>query len=149
MKRDTLAAIVKVSEYPGYDVPVREIPGTSSEVEIIVDRGGADAARAWAQPGPTVWLADVFKTGRNDPPYGGGRYFLTFNRSVDAHRVQDILSLIARAGSRKVTLVGIGEAAAWVELAAALAPVKVGVRLENPELGKMFIPGLARTGLSL
>ncbi|HET8546348.1 MAG TPA: hypothetical protein VFL57_00005, partial [Bryobacteraceae bacterium] len=147
-KREMLAEIVNFSGYRGYDVPVREIPGRSSELEIIIDRGGSEAARAWMRPGPTVWLPDLFKTGRNDPPYAGGRFFLTFNRSVDAHRVQDILTLIARAGSRRVTLVGIGQAAAWVELAAAIAPVKVAVRLENPELGKMFIPGLARTGFS-
>jgi hypothetical protein len=145
-KRETLSALVDVAGYSEYDVPVREIPGRSAELDIIVDPGGADAAHAWVRAGPTAWLAEIFKTGGNDPPYDNGRFFLTFNRSVDAHRVEDILSLVARAGSRKVTLVGIGEAAAWVELAAAIAPVKVAVRLENPEMGKLFIPGLARTG---
>jgi hypothetical protein len=145
-RREVLSAIVNVSGYSDYDVPVREVQGRSTDVEIIIDPGGADAARSWARPGPTVWLPDVFMTGSNDPHYGNGRFFLTFNRSVDAHRVQDVLSLITRAGSRKVTLVGIGEAASWVELAAAIAPAKVAVRLENPEMGKMFIPGLARTG---
>ena len=151
-KRGTLAQLVSVpgslSGYPAYEVPFREIAGRPAEVEIIVDPNGMEAARAWVREGPTVWLAEVFKTGNNDPPYGEGRFFLTFNRSVDAHRVQDILLLIAKADGRRVTLVGVGEAAGWVQLAAATAPVKVSVRLENPVMGQTFIPGLARTGFS-
>ena len=65
--------------------------------------------------------------------------FLTFNKSDDANRVQDILSALAwlhQASPKgsKVGLVGVGKAAIWCEFAAAVAlscSAPVSTRMER------------------
>ncbi|MCX6609034.1 MAG: hypothetical protein NTV52_36320 [Acidobacteria bacterium] len=85
------------------------------------------------------------------------RYFLTFNRSDDANRVQDIVTAVAwlrQSGERDITVVGTGKAAVWATFAAAVLPE--AVTLEAPLgsfrgtdqdfIDSMFVPGIQRAG---
>jgi len=113
--------------------------------------------------GHTVLCIDPFLTGSARPADWQGRpqarFFLTFNRSDTAERVQDILTALAylkgTIGDREPNLVGQGEAGIWCLLAAALRPglrrVAVdarGIDTSNDEsfLGDLFVPGLRRVG---
>jgi hypothetical protein len=79
--------------------------------------------------------------------------FLTFNRSDDANRVQDILTVL-RGLDGEVELIGLGKAAVWCEFAAALArsPVewKGGLAgfggTDEDYLASFFVPGIQRAG---
>ena len=85
------------------------------------------------------------------------RYFLTFNRSDDANRVQDIVTAVAwlrQLGEKDITVVGTGKAAVWATFAAAVLPE--AVKLEAP-LGtfrgtdqdfveSLFVPGIQKAG---
>jgi len=112
--------------------------------------------------GRTVLLPDVFQTGRakaprpgdvtvgpmpeskggdeeeaQDDAAAGYAKFLTFNVSVDAARVQDILTAIAYANKSGagVELYAKGDAALWAVFAAAVSDVPVSLHVENvPEL---------------
>ena len=85
------------------------------------------------------------------------RYFLTFNRSDDANRVQDIVTAVAwlrQTGERDITVVGTGKAAVWATFAAAVLPE--AVKLEAPLgsfrgtdqdfIDSMFVPGIQKAG---
>ena len=82
--------------------------------------------------------------------------FLTFNLSVDAARVQDILTAIAYANGSGlgVELYATGDAALWAAFAAALSDVPVDLHLDNlPELRSnsdyvrhFNVPGILRAG---
>jgi hypothetical protein len=131
---------------------------------LIVHPDGADAARNSAQAkeaaaaGRTVLAIDAFQTGSAVVPRDRShRYFLTFNRSDDANRVQDILTAIAylrQAGESEINVVGIGKAAVWATFAAAVSDVPV--KLEAPlgsfkgedqdYIDNFFVPGIQRAG---
>jgi hypothetical protein len=71
-----------------------------------------------------------------DAAAGYGK-FLTFNVSVDAARVQDILTAIAYAtkSGSGVEVFASGDAALWAAFAAAVSDIPVALHLENvPEL---------------
>ena len=85
------------------------------------------------------------------------RYFLTFNRSDDANRVQDIVTAVAwlrQTGEKDITVVGTGKAAVWATFAAAVLPE--AVKLEAPWgsfrgtaqdfMDSMFVPGIQKAG---
>ena len=85
------------------------------------------------------------------------RYFLTFNRSDDANRVQDIVTAVAwlrQTGEKDITVVGTGKAAVWATFAAAVLPE--AVKLEAPLgsfrgtdqdfIDSMFVPGIQKAG---
>ena len=81
------------------------------------------------------------------------KMFLTFNRSDDANRVQDILTVL-RGLDSDVELVGVGKAAVWCQFAAALArrPVELKADLgrftgtDQDYLDGFFVPGIQRAG---
>ena len=129
---------------------------------MVVHPGGAEAARRdsrmeeLVREGRTVLLIDAFQTGAAvaERDLKGG-FFLTFNRSDDANRVQDILTALAfldeqRAG--EPTLLGIGKAGAWARFAKAMSPR--GVKLSGDSAGfgcsdaefqkDLFVPGIQR-----
>jgi dienelactone hydrolase len=108
--------------------------------------------------GRPILLLDVFQTGiakaprPGDPTTGpvaklnddadeearadaaaGYPKFLTFNVSVDAARVQDIVTAIVYASktSDEVDLFASGDAALWATFAAAVSPVHVSLHLDN------------------
>ena len=99
-------------------------------------------------------LLDVFQTGaantRRDMNY---EFFLTFNSSDDASRVQDILTGLAYASKEhggRLDLIGIGKAAMWTLYAKALAPVDVKLTADSSRLtfsdqdflANLFVPGV-------
>ncbi len=104
--------------------------------------------------GRTVLTIEPFPGAARDRE---ARYFLTFNRSDDANRVQDIVTAVAwlrQTGERDITVMGTGKAAVWSTFAAAVLPETV--KLEAP-LGSfkgtdqdfvesMFVPGIQKAG---
>ena len=111
-------------------VPAIWQPGKGSPL-LVVHADGAAAARKSPQAaaalaeGRPVLLIDAFQSGaaaavRDRSP----RYFLTFNKSDDANRVQDILTALAwlqKQTKDKIELRGAGRAGLWCLFAAAAA----------------------------
>jgi dienelactone hydrolase len=148
----------------GDRIPGWWIPGRSKAAALIVDPQGADHARQSAEvarftaSGVSVLLIDVFQTGSAvEPRKAKSEFFLTFNKSDDANRVQDILTALRfldSGGYKPVTLAGFGKAAVWTLFAAAVAPV--GVNLSGDLAGfhgsdedfiqNFFVPGIQRAG---
>ncbi len=147
----------------GDRVPGLWIPGKGAAA-LVVDPNGSAAARDTAKvrdlvkAGRPVLMIDAFQTGSAVAPRDRShKFFLTFNRSDDANRVQDILTALAylsKKGSKNIELVGIGKAGIWAEFAAAVAPVpvKLAIDLSNFSgtdqefVDEFFIPGIQRAG---
>jgi dienelactone hydrolase len=131
---------------------------------LVVHPDGAEAARKSAQAteaagaGRTLLAIDAFQTGSAVAPRDGShQYFLTFNRSDDANRVQDILTAIAylrQSGQSDISVIGIGKAAVWATFAAALSEIPVQLRAplgsfkgdDQDFIDKFFVPGIQRAG---
>jgi hypothetical protein len=103
-------------------------------------------------------MIDAFQTGSavavRDRSY---RYFLTFNRSDDANRVQDILTSLAwlhKQSREKIELRGIGKAGVWCLFAAAVAGQDLDLKADldgfagtdDDFLHRFFVPGIQRAG---
>jgi len=82
---------------------------------------------------------------------------LTFNRSDDANRVQDIVTAIAylkQSGYGKIRLIGLDSAAVWSTFAAAVSDVPVTLEADlgafrgedDDFLSRFFVPGIQRAG---
>jgi hypothetical protein len=124
--------------------------------EVMIDPAGAEAARKNA--GGSALLLTVFQTGDAVAPRDrSGPYFLTFNRSDDANRVQDILTALAylkQEGASNLRIVASGRAAIWAEFAAAVASVPVVVEgkvegfngQDQDFIDQFFVPGIQRAG---
>ncbi|HEY1493490.1 MAG TPA: hypothetical protein VGF49_03070 [Candidatus Solibacter sp.] len=127
---------------------------------LLVHPEGAEAARksaefaALAKTGRPIYTIDAFQTGAAMAPRNrDAKMFLTFNRSDDANRVQDILTVL-RGLDSDVELVGVGKAAVWCQFAAALArrPVELKADLggftgaDQEYLDGFFVPGIQRAG---
>lgn len=135
---------------------VRAIETGANPRTIVVHPDGAEAARGVTSE-PAL-LVTAFQTGKSVAPRDRSeKFFLTFNKSDDAERVQDILTALAyltEKGVRRPHLIGVGRAAIWCRFAAAVAPVPV--RLDAPLgdftgsdedfLNKFFVPGIQRAG---
>jgi hypothetical protein len=85
------------------------------------------------------------------------RYFLTFNKSDDANRVQDILTALAwlqKQTTDKIELRGTGKAGLWCLFAAAVAGLELTLRTDfdgfsgtdEEFLRQFFVPGIQRAG---
>ncbi len=121
---------------------------------FIVHPDGADAARPLVPAGREAYLLTAFATSSAaEPRNTSDRYFVGFNRTDDANRVQDILTVIAWL-KRPVELKGVGKAALWCTFAAAVAPV--ALTLDAPVdsfsgtdeefLRDFYAPGISRAG---
>ena len=100
----------------------------------------------------------VFQTGSGIAPRDrSAQFFLTFNRSDDQNRVQDILTALAylkQQGAKNLRVAGTGRAAVWALFAAAAAPEPVAFegKMENfagedrDFLDGFFVPGIQRAG---
>jgi hypothetical protein len=134
-------------------------PGEGRKI-LFVHPDGADAARksseyaAFARSGRPIYTIDAFQTGAAVAPRDrDAKMFLTFNRSDDANRVQDILTVL-RGLDSDVELVGTGNAAVWCQFAAALArrPVTLKAELgsftgrDQDYVDRFFVPGIQRAG---
>jgi hypothetical protein len=93
----------------------------------------------------------VFPSGARDQSH---QHFLTFNKTDDAERVQDILTALAWLNEPGVTLKCGGKAAVWCTFAAAAAPIKVHLDAPAPDfhgtdaefIERFFVPGIQRAG---
>ena len=85
------------------------------------------------------------------------RYFLTFNKSDDANRVQDILTALAwlrKQTTGKIELQGSGKAGIWCLFAAAVADMDLTLKADLDKfsgtdedfLRQFFVPGIQRAG---
>lgn len=128
---------------------------------LLVHPDGAEAARkspelaALVKQGRPVYVMEAFQTGSAVAPRKrDDKMFLTFNRTDDAERVQDILTTLAWMKPAAVELVGIGKAAVWCQFAAAIAPVPVTIHsdlgsftgTDQDYLDAFFVPGIQRAG---
>jgi hypothetical protein len=138
----------------GDRVPVIRMEGSGMPV-VAVHPDGAEAARKTWPAGRPGLAIDAFQTGSAVAPRDRShRFFLTFNRSDDANRVQDILTAMRHLGAGNVELVCTGKAAVWCTFAAALAPVRVKLAQgAGPFRGSdedfkrdFFVPGIQRVG---
>ena len=93
---------------------------------MVVHPEGANAALNTPEARGNVLLLDVFN-GKRDTSV---RHFLTFNKTDDAERVQDILTALAWLNQPQTRLVGIGKAGVWCLFAAAVAKAPVTVKAD-------------------
>jgi len=144
----------------GDRIPAIWIKG-SNPPALVVHPDGADAARrdpavaSLLKSGRAVLLIEAFQTGTAVAPRNrDAKMFLTFNKSDDANRVQDILTALAWLNQPKTQLLGLGKAAIWCEFAAAVSPVPVNLQADlsgfhgtDEEFARdFFVPGIQRAG---
>ena len=122
----------------------------------MIDPRGGEAGRTIS--GNSALLVTVFQTGEAVAPRDrSATHFLTFNRTDDANRVQDILTALAylaQEGAKDLHIIATGKAAVWAQFAAAVAPMPVTVegKLEGFNgqdedfLNQFFVPGIQRAG---
>jgi dienelactone hydrolase len=154
----------------GDRIPGIWVKGSNPPV-LVVHPDGAEAARRTpevtrlVQSGRSVLIIDAFQTGGAVAPRDRSvRNFLTFNKSDDANRVQDILTALAwlntrladdkKRSSAPPRLVGLGKAAVWCLFAAAVSrqPVDLQAGLggftgaDQDYIDSFFVPGIQRAG---
>lgn len=144
----------------GDRIPGIWIKGTNPPA-LVIHPDGAEAARKdpsvvrLIQAGRAVLLIDAFQTGSAVAPRDRSvKMFLTFNKSDDANRVQDILTALTWLKQPKTQLIGLGKAAIWSAFAAAVSPVAVDLQADlsnfqgtDEEFAKnFFVPGIQRAG---
>jgi hypothetical protein len=115
----------------GDRIPAVWVEG-NGEPALVVHPEGAEAARNTEHvkkliaSGRPVLMIDTFQTGSAAAKRDRSkRHFLTFNRTEDANRVQDILTALSFLQSKqagKPELIGLGKAGTWCLFAAAVAP---------------------------
>jgi dienelactone hydrolase len=158
--------VVLGRENAGDRVPGVLLEGTGPAA-LVVHPKGAAAARldssvaALRKSGRAVMLIDTFQTGSAAATRNRSHeHFLTFNRSDDACRVQDILTALAFLHQKyagEIELIGIGDAAVWAAFAAPLSPVPVelhadlsGFRTTDQEyLSHFNVPGIRWAGVRM
>ncbi|HEY6390368.1 MAG TPA: hypothetical protein VIX89_03755 [Bryobacteraceae bacterium] len=123
---------------------------------VVVGPDGAEAARKdpaaqdLIRSGKPVLILTAFQTGDAVAPRDrSAQHFLTFNRSDDANRVQDVLTALAylkQEGAQNLRVVGIGKAAVWGLFAAAVAPGPVKQEGNLNGYDQFFVPGIERAG---
>jgi hypothetical protein len=148
----------------GDRIPGLWLPGRGKGLALVVDPEGAAHARKSGAvekliaAGDSVLLIDAFQTGsavaaRQPQP----EFYLTFNKSDDANRVQDILTALRFLNGRAqgpIELVGVGKAAVWTLFAGAVAPVNVKLSgsvadfrgSDDDFINRFFVPGIQRAG---
>jgi dienelactone hydrolase len=154
----------------GDRIPGIWVKGSNPPV-LVVDADGAEAARRTpevtrlVESGRSVLTIDAFQTGGAVAPRDRSvRNFLTFNKSDDANRVQDILTALAwlntrladdkKRSSAPPRLIGLGKAAVWCLFAAAVSrqPVDLQADLggftgaDQDYIDSFFVPGIQRAG---
>jgi hypothetical protein len=137
--------------------------GVFSTVLLVAapDKSSNEIIEALRKANHRVIRANVFAGFTNQTELNRIKFFTTYNRTLAANRVQDILTALAyvqRAltpGKERLTLVGLGEAGLWALLARGLAPAIertiVDVQQFPAESDAAFvqwlpIPGLRRAG---
>lgn len=128
---------------------------------LVVSPEGAEAARRSSEAeelrraGRAVLLIDAFQTGSATAPRNrNGKMFLTFNKTDDANRVQDILTALSWLHTPHVRLVGLGKAAIWCLFAAAVSEAPVDLQADPSGFhgtdeeftSQFFVPDIQRAG---
>jgi hypothetical protein len=154
----------------GDRIPGIWVKGSNPPV-LVVDADGAEAARQTPEvarlvdAGRSVLMIDAFQTGSAVATRDRSvRNFLTFNKTDDANRVQDILTALAWLGARladdekrssaPLRLLGLGKAAVWCLFAAALSRQPVDLQADiagftgadQDYIDSFFVPGIQRAG---
>jgi hypothetical protein len=116
---------------------------------LLVDADALDASQASLK-------ITVFQTGAAVAPRDRSHaMFLTFNKTDDAERVQDILTALKWLDQDSTKLVCRGTAAIWCTLAAGVSPKKVQLDAPIPPsfhgtdqdwIDVCFIPSIQRAG---
>jgi dienelactone hydrolase len=116
---------------------------------LIVDGENPDASQASLK-------ITVFQTGESVAPRDRkDPMFLTFNKTDDAERVQDIVTALAWLHQDSTRLICRGKAAIWCTLAASVSPAEVQLDAPIPTsfhgtdqdwIDDMFIPSIQRAG---
>ncbi|MFN7992262.1 MAG: acetylxylan esterase [Bryobacteraceae bacterium] len=127
---------------------------------LIIHPDGIEAARQdpkvkqLVAAGKSALLIDVFQTdGVTAARDLNVKFFLTFNASDDANRVQDILTALAYLDSQhsgKLSVLALGKAGAWASSAKAMAPVDVSLDADMATVPcsdedyqkNLFVPGI-------
>ena len=130
-------------------------PGAAT---LIVHPDGADAAAKAASGSGAMLALDAFQTGTVVAPRDrSAQFFLTFNKSDDANRVEDILTalrFLEQSGASEIRLRGVGRAGVWCLFAAAVAPLRVSLDAalsgftgsDQDFIARFFVPGIQRAG---
>ena len=133
---------------------------------LVVGPDGAEAARRSREveelrrAGRAVLLIDAFQTGPAVAPRNrDGKMFLTFNKTDDANRVQDILTALAWlqtsiSNASHLRLVGLGKAAVWCLFAAAVSAEPPDLQADvsgfhgtdEEFVSQFFVPDIQRAG---
>lgn len=167
--RTTGEAITLSRPDVGDRVPGLWFPGVGKPA-VVLHPDGSAAARSSPRVGELlrakrpVLLIDAFQTGRAIEPrdwtYDESRphrgHYLTFNRSDDANRLQDVLTALKflHQAHDEAEVIGLGQASVWALFAAALSPVDIAYSADNaafPESDEeliqgFFLPGIQRVG---
>jgi dienelactone hydrolase family protein len=147
----------------GDAVPSRWYPGKGSPILLVNPEGssaavGSEAFRSAHASGHPVLCIDAFQTGQAKTPRPKqAKFYLTFNRSDDQNRVQDILTAVAFLHEKApgaIKVVGQERAGIWCLFAGAVAPIPVQVAntplsfhgTDNEFLADFFVPGIQRAG---
>lgn len=122
---------------------------------IVVHPAGATEA---VRPARNALLLTTFQTGRSKVRRESPKkHHLTFNRSDDANRVQDIVTAIRYLHAQSPTPIELqctDTAAIWCTFAAALSPIEVKLNAplgafrgtDQQYLDEFFVPGIQRAG---
>jgi dienelactone hydrolase len=135
---------------------------TVNSVVLLLSSGSAtdnsgELTELLMKNGHTVASLISFPGGRRVPE--NIRYFTTYNKTDEAHRVQEILTAIAylkkRYSNARLSIVANGQAGMWAMLARGLAPridrmavdaVKFDTSSDEDFLKYLPIPGIRRAG---
>jgi dienelactone hydrolase len=157
-KRIVLSRIGKGDRVTGYWTPGKGAPA------LVVYPGGLSSAvrtravERLTQSGRPLLIIEPFSSNRaRMERQRFDEYFLSYNRTEAADRVQDILTALAFLKAQsggKPQLIGLGDAGIWCVFAAAIAPVPIDVVADLNGFGgsdedfreRFFVPGIQRAG---
>jgi hypothetical protein len=139
------------------------VPGKGAPILIVHPAGSEAALRtpsvaSAVRSGRPVLVLDAF-TGSVERTrrLQSDDYFLSYNRSIYAERVQDILTAAAYLKGQsggKLQVIGLENAGVWCVFAAAIAPMPIDVVADLNGFGgsdqdfhnRFFVPGIQRAG---
>jgi len=157
-RRIVLSRIGKGDRVTGYWTP-----GKGAPILVVHPGGSSSALRTEAvgklvQSGRPVLIIEPFVSNpARIQKQRFDEYFLSYNRTDAADRVQDILTGLAflkGQSGRRPELIGLGDAGIWCVFAAAVAPIAIDVTADLNGFGgsdedfrdRFFVPGIQRAG---
>jgi len=139
------------------------MPGKGTPILIVHPGGSAVALRTGGIGGtlhsgrPVLILDEFAADADRTRKLRSDDFFLSYNHSDSAERVQDILTAAAYLKTKsggKLEVIGLGDAGVWCVFAAAIAPVPIEVVADLNGFGgsdqdyrdRFFVPGIQRAG---